>query len=47
MRRELWWLPAEGIKRGNRNILRLPVKYPHYELLCRIQKATAKVKPLF
>ena len=46
VRRELWWLPAEWVKRGHRNDLRLPAKYPHDELLCRIQKASAKVRPL-
>ena len=28
LRRELWWLPAEWIKRDNRNLLMLPSKYP-------------------
>ena len=46
LRRELWWLPAEWIKRGNRNYLRIPAKYPHPDLLDRIQRAAAKVKPL-
>ena len=46
VRRELWWVPAEWIKRGNRNTLRLPAKYPHHELLCRIQRAASRVKPL-
>mgnify|MGYP001561696407 CR=1 FL=1 len=46
LRRELWWLPAEWVRRGHRNYLRLPAKYPHADLLLRIQKATAKVRPL-
>ena len=47
LRRELWWLPAEWIKRNNRNILVLPAKYPRQGLFRKIQQATAKVKPLF
>ena len=46
LRRELWWVPAEWIKRGNRNTLRLPVRYPHLDLLRHIQRAISKVKPL-
>ena len=46
LRRELWWLPAEWVRRGNRNYLRIPAKYPHPDLLDRIQRATARVKPL-
>lgn len=46
LRRELWWIPANWIKRGSRNVLLLPAKYPHRELLVKIQKAASKVKPL-
>ena len=46
LRRELWWLPAEWVKRGNRNCLRLPAKYPNADLLLKIQKAASKVKTL-
>lgn len=46
LRRELWWLPAEWIKHGNSNILRLPKQYPRQELFFRIQRAISKVKPL-
>lgn len=46
LRRELWWLPAEWVKHGNKNILGLPAKYPNKELFARIQKAAIKVKPL-
>lgn len=46
LRRELWWVPAEWIKRGNRNTLRLPARYPHLHLVESIQKATIKVRPL-
>jgi hypothetical protein len=47
LRRELWWLPAEWIKHGNQNFVRLPQKYPQQELFLKIQKSTSKVKPLF
>jgi len=47
LRRELWWLPAEWIRRGNSNILWLPTKYPNQELFLRIQKAASGIKPLF
>jgi len=46
LRRELWWLPAEWVKRGNRNYLLLPARYPEQELFFRIQRAAFKVKPL-
>ena len=46
LRRELWWLPAEWIRRDNRNTLRIPARDPHYDLLGRVQKAVAKVTPL-
>jgi len=46
LRRELWWLPAEWVRRGHRNYLRIPAKYPHPELLNRIQRAASRVKPL-
>jgi hypothetical protein len=47
LRRELWWLPAEWIRRGNSNILWLPTKYPNQELFLRVQKTISGVKPLF
>lgn len=46
LRRELWWLPAEWVKRGNSNILWLPQKYPQQDLFWKIQKAATRVKPL-
>ena len=46
LRRELWWLPAEWVKRGTSNILWLPVRYPNQDLFFKIQKAVSKVKPL-
>lgn len=46
LRRELWWLPAEWVKHGDRNILGFPAKYPQQELFRRIQAAALKVKPL-
>jgi hypothetical protein len=46
LRRELWWLPAEWVKRGNRNYLRLPARYPQQELFRKIQSATSRVQPL-
>lgn len=46
LRRELWWLPAEWARRGNRNVLMLPARYPQQDLFLKIQKATCKVRPL-
>ena len=46
LRRELWWLPAEWVRRGTSNILWLPTKYPRQDLFFRIQRATSNVKPL-
>ncbi|TAK05935.1 IS1380 family transposase [bacterium] len=46
LRRDLWWLPAEWVKRGNRNYLRLPARYPQQELFRKIQLAASKVHPL-
>lgn len=46
LRRELWALPAELVKRGSANVLRLPARYPHAALLEKIQAAIARLKPL-
>jgi hypothetical protein len=46
LRRELWWLPAEWVKRGNRNLLVLPEKYPRQSLFAKVQRATSRVEPL-
>lgn len=46
LRRELWWLPAEWVRRGNRNLLVLPARYPRQDLFLTIQQATSKVSPL-
>ena len=46
LRRELWWLPAEWVRRDNRNLLMLPARYPRQNLFLKIQQATAKVRPL-
>ena len=46
LRRELWWLPAEWVRRHHRNVLILPVRYPRQDLFVKIQQATAKVRPL-
>jgi hypothetical protein len=47
LRRELWWLPAEWVKRANRNYLRLPARYPQRQLFEKIQSAASRVQPLF
>lgn len=46
LRRELWWLPAEWVKRGNKNYLRLPARYPRQELFRKIHTAASRVRPL-
>lgn len=46
LRRELWWLPAEWVRRHNRNVLILPAQYPRQDLFLKIQRAIAKVRPL-
>jgi hypothetical protein len=46
LRRELWWLPAEWIKRHNRNVLVLPARYPRQHLFAQIQQAAARAQPL-
>ena len=46
LRRELWWLPAEWVRRENRNVLVLPAKYPRQDLFIKIQQASEKVKPI-
>jgi hypothetical protein len=45
LRRELWWLPAQWVRRDNRNVLILPVKCPRQDLFAKIQRATARVQP--
>jgi len=47
LRRELWWLPAEWVKRDNRNILLLPEKYHYQKLITAVQKTISKLKPIF
>lgn len=46
LRRELWWVAAAWVRRGHRNLLVLPAKYPRQDLFAKIQQATAKVRPL-
>jgi hypothetical protein len=46
LRRELWWLPAEWVRRGTSNILWLPAKYPEQELFTKIQSAASRIKPI-
>jgi len=46
LRRELWWIPAEWVRHGRSNILWLPSKYPHLDLIHKVQKAASRVKPL-
>ena len=46
LRRELWWLPAEWVKRDNRNFLMLPARYPRQDLFLKIQQAASKVKTI-
>lgn len=46
LRRELWWLPAEWVRRGHRNLLVLPQQYPRQELFAAIQRSAARVRPL-
>lgn len=46
LRRELWWLPAEWVRRGNRNLLALPAQYPRQNLFTNIQRAASRVRPL-
>jgi len=46
LRRELWWLPAEWVRRGTSNILWLPAKYPEQELFTKIQSVASRIKPI-
>lgn len=46
LRRELWWLPAEWVRHGHRNILWLPAKYPNRNLFLEVQRTATRVKPL-
>lgn len=46
LRRELWWLAVEWIKRNNRNVLVLPARDPRQDLFVKIQQAAARVRPL-
>jgi len=46
LRRDLWWLPAEWVKDGSRNILKLPKQYPQQKLFFKIQRTIAKVRSL-
>jgi hypothetical protein len=46
LRRELWWLSAEWIRKENRNVLMLLAKYPRQDLFFKIQNAALKVRSL-
>lgn len=46
LRRELWWVPAEWVRRGHRNVLALPAKYPRQDLFATVQRAATRVRPL-
>lgn len=46
LRRDLWGLPAELVKRGNTNVLRLPAGYPHAVLLEKLQATITRLRPL-
>ena len=46
LRRELWWLPSEWVRRGHRNVLALPARYPRQDLFAKVQRATTRVPPL-
>jgi len=46
LRRELWWLPAEWIKRGNRNLLMLPARYPQQDRFQKIYRAASRPRPI-
>lgn len=46
LRRELWWLPAQWVKHGSRNVLWLPAKYPRQDLFLKIQTAASKLRPI-
>ncbi|MGH9354011.1 MAG: transposase [Terriglobia bacterium] len=46
LRRELWWLPAEWVLRGHRNVLALLAGYPRQDLFAKIQRAATRVRPL-
>jgi hypothetical protein len=47
LRRELWWLPAEWVRTDNKNVLRLPARYPRQELFRKIQMAINHVQSIF
>jgi hypothetical protein len=40
--RELWWLPAEWVRRGHRNVQALPARYPRQDLFAKVQRATTE-----
>jgi hypothetical protein len=45
LRRELWWLPAEWVRRDNRNLLMLPAKYPRQGTVPQ-NSAVSRIRPL-
>jgi hypothetical protein len=46
LRRELWCLPAEWVRKDNRNLLMLPAKYPRQDLFLKIQQVTEEIRPI-
>lgn len=47
LRRNLWWLPAQWVRRDNRNVLLLPAKYPQAALFETIRNNISNLKPIF
>lgn len=46
IRREMFSIPADWVKHGNRNYLRFPKLFPHQEVFQKIQKNISRIKPL-
>lgn len=46
MRREFWSLPAQWVRTGNRNILRLPPGFSHQKAFRGVEAALRRFKPL-
>lgn len=46
LRRELWSLPAQWVRTGHRNTLRLPPSFEHQAAVRKAEAALSKIKPL-
>jgi hypothetical protein len=46
LRRNLWQLPAEWVRPDNKNLLRLPLRFPYQDVFRSVERTITRIKPL-